>query len=151
MRVGLIGCGKDKLDRAAPAKELYTGPFFKLTKRWITHPGRVDEWGILSAKHGLVLPDEVVSPYDVTLSGMPRTKILKWAAMVHEQLMSRWGKEAIYMILAGASYKSAVFEMPQVEDVIQHWTDVRKARGMRRPHMSIGVIKKYIIEGRGFY
>lgn len=29
-----------------------------------------DQWAILSAKHGLIDPDKVIEPYDVTLSTM---------------------------------------------------------------------------------
>ena len=54
------------------------------------------------------------------------------------------------MILAGADYRLALDEMTMVEDVIVHWTEMRRLRGMRRPQMGIGVIKKYMVEDRGF-
>lgn len=151
MRVGLIGCGKEKLSHAAPAAELYTGPFFSLCKKWISKPGRVDEWGILSAKHGLVLPSQVIEPYDLTLDRMGQKAQKKWAESTHEQLLEQWGSDhIIYMILAGSYYRTALYKMPMVEDAISHWTEMRRLRGMGKPHMGIGVIKKYILEDRSF-
>lgn len=29
MRIGLVGCGKTKLDNAAPARDIYTSPLFR--------------------------------------------------------------------------------------------------------------------------
>ena len=153
MRVGLIGCGKLKLDHAAPAQDLYVGPFFKLCKQWITKPGRVDEWGILSAKHGLLLPDQVTEPYDLSLDKLSFQQRVGWSNTVRYQLIRRWGQPngVIYMILAGALYRAALNNMPMVEDVIQCWTDWRKAKGMRRPQMGIGVIKQYLKRDEGYY
>lgn len=65
----VVGCGKSKLSSAAKACELYTG---SLTRARIEYakeaaPGA---WAIASAKHGLVMPDQVVEPYDATLSNL---------------------------------------------------------------------------------
>lgn len=151
MRVGLIGCGKEKLPHAAPASELYTGSFFTLSKQWISKPGRVDEWAILSAKHGLVLQDQVIKPYDLALHALDYKERVIWGRKVHEQLLRKWGDRVIYMILAGAHYRTALDRMPMVEDVIQCWTNWRKMSGMRRPQMGIGVIKQYMKRDEGFY
>lgn len=150
MRVGLISCGAEKLPHAAPAAELYVGQYFRLCRTWISSPGRCDEWGILSAKHGLVMPSQVIDPYDLSLAELGEEERRTWAKGVHEQLLTRWGEGAIYLILAGEHYRAAVSRMPMVEDVIDHWTRMRKARGMRKPRMGIGVIKKYLIENRAF-
>jgi hypothetical protein len=151
VRVGLIGCSAEKLSDPAPARLLYCGPFFKLTMQWISKPGRVDEWGILSAKHGLVLPDQVIEPYDLHLDRLDYKERVVWGNKVRHQLELQWGvNNTIYMILAGAHYRVALDKMPMVEDVIRHWTEMRRLRGMKRPQMGIGVIKKYVKEDRGF-
>ena len=150
MRVGLIGCGAAKVEQAAPAAELYTGPFYRLCRQWMTKPGRVDEWGILSAKYGLVLPETVIEPYDLALKHLHYRELCRWREQVHEQLMRQWGAQVIYMVLAGDRYCSALSRMPMVEDVIAHWTNMRKLNGMRRPQMGIGVIKRYLLEDRSF-
>ena len=60
--IGLIGCGARKLSTAAPARDLYTGPLFLAARAYVEV--RCERWGILSAKHGFLDPDEVVEPYD---------------------------------------------------------------------------------------
>jgi hypothetical protein len=151
VRVGLIGCGKEKLSHPAPASDLYTGQFFKLCKQWISKPGRVGEWGILSAKHGLVLPDQELEPYELSLNSVTPDELLGWYNMVRDQLLKQWGREVIYMVLAGSRYRQAAATMPMVEDVIWHWTEMRRAHGMRRPQMGIGVIKRYLKNDEGYY
>jgi hypothetical protein len=158
MRIGLISCGKEKLDHAAPAQDLYTGSYFRLCKQWISkrtgEHGRCDEWAILSAKYGLVMPDQVIEPYDLALSDLPRLKRERWEDWVLEQLMDKWGETVIYMVLMGHDYKHVVkSNMPMVEDVIECWTQWRRDRGMtnRRAAMSIGLIKQALKEDRGYY
>jgi hypothetical protein len=151
VRIGLISCSKQKLDHPAPAQELYQGQLFKLSKKWIS--SRCDEWAILSAKHGLVLPDQVIAPYDVTLSGYTEDQRRTWRNLVGDQLATTWGREAVYMVLAGAEYRAALRYMPMVEDVIECWTQWRRDQGMTRSRaaMGIGLIKKALKEDRGYY
>lgn len=156
MRVGLIACCKKKLDHAAPARELYQSPLFQLSAQWMekrTSQWGMLEWGILSAKHGLVMPHQVLEPYDLCLADLPKLQKERWADMVHEQLVDKWSEDAIYMILMGAEYKRALSQMRRVEDVIECWTQWRIDKGMtrRRAAMSIGLILKALKEDRGYY
>lgn len=48
----VIGCGKAKLDRAAPARELYTGSLFRMARRYAVASKR--PWVILSGAHGII-------------------------------------------------------------------------------------------------
>lgn len=61
----LIGCGGLKLDRPAAACELYTGPLFRAARTHAEASGV--PWAILSARHGLVMPADVIEPYDTRL------------------------------------------------------------------------------------
>lgn len=67
--VVLVPCGSAKLDRRAPAGELYTGALHRSARRAAAR--YVDELGarvlILSAAHGLVALDTELDPYDVTV------------------------------------------------------------------------------------
>lgn len=66
--VVVIPCGRQKLDRAAPAGELYVGSMHREARR---AADRLTESGgtvlILSAKHGLIGFDTVIEPYDMTI------------------------------------------------------------------------------------
>ena len=74
-----IGCCKTKLDHAAPAKLLYNSALFKYAYQYAEY--RADFIYILSAKYGLVLPEQIIEPYDQTLS----ENDIQWAKRVIEQ------------------------------------------------------------------
>lgn len=76
----LVGCGKLKLPHAAPSKDLYIGPLFKKARAYAELVG--DEWAILSAKHGLVLPGTVIEPYDETMDQKTKVGRTFWGTTV---------------------------------------------------------------------
>lgn len=71
---------------------------------------------MLSAKHGLVHPDEVLEPYDMRLGTNHRTSppIHEWAARVRQQLSAELaGTENLKLVaLAGEQYRYAVYRGP---------------------------------------
>ncbi|WP_366521820.1 DUF6884 domain-containing protein [Herbaspirillum rubrisubalbicans] len=77
MKVALIDRCGPKLSAAAPASQLYRSPVFQKSKRYAEL--HCDEFAILSAKYGLVLADQVIDPYDLTLNGMTAVERRKWA------------------------------------------------------------------------
>ncbi|HZC05096.1 MAG TPA: hypothetical protein VE338_05590, partial [Ktedonobacterales bacterium] len=77
MRIGLVACGKAKLDHTAPANELYTSPLFRKASAYAA--ANYDCWYIFSAKHQLLDPHHVIAPYDVTLKEMDATRRRAWA------------------------------------------------------------------------
>jgi hypothetical protein len=103
-RIGLVGCVKEKRDRAAPAADLYTSTLFVGRRRYVERS--CDEWWILSAEHGLVSPTDVLEPYDVTLNDASRSERRRWAAMVLRQIDERIRLERADVIEchAGANY-----------------------------------------------
>lgn len=72
----VVPCGANKLGWSAPARELYTGSYFRevLAAAELEAAATTDELGIdtrvmiLSAAHGLVDPDTVLAPYDITMT-----------------------------------------------------------------------------------
>lgn len=102
MRVGLVGCGAAKLPHPAPARDLYTGSVFTATSR---HAATAyDSWRILSAKHHLVHPDQLVAPYDETLNGKRRQLRELWADEVARQVRADIPEGAHLFIHAGRNY-----------------------------------------------
>ena len=62
-------------------------------------------WFVLSAKHGLVHPDEVISPYDLTLNTMLVVDRRTWARRVLTELEPYlYGVESV-VFLAGQRYR----------------------------------------------
>ena len=84
MRIGLVSCVKSKLDRAALAEDLYTSALFRGARHTVERS--CDRWYILSALNGLVPPDRVLEPYEVTVSNASVAKRRPWAERVLGEL-----------------------------------------------------------------
>ncbi len=104
-RIGLVGCVKKKTVVPRAAKDLYLSALFLGRQSFVERS--CGEWWILSAKHGLVHPDEVLAPYDVTLKDAGRPARKDWS----EQLLSTIDKRIrpepgdVFEIHAGAEYR----------------------------------------------
>ena len=111
-RVALISCSAQKLDHPASAVELYTSTLFRKAVAYaVTH---CDGWFVLSAKHGLVRPEQVLEPYDQKLTVTPSTVDgrpipTEWAGDVSRALLSEYGViglwETEFVVLAGGVYE----------------------------------------------
>jgi hypothetical protein len=101
---------KQKLDRPAEARDLYTSSLFRKGRAYADAAGC--PWFILSAQHGLVSPTTVVAPYDLRLSATSSEYKHSWGRLVLSQLCdvtpSLQGK--IIEIHAGAVYVGALRE-----------------------------------------
>jgi len=64
----IVPCGGKKLDRPAPAGEMYVGSYHAATRRAAAARGGL--LLILSAKYGLIDPETVIEPYDLRM-GQP--------------------------------------------------------------------------------
>ena len=103
-RVGLVGCVKSKRAIPAPARDLYTSALFKGRRRYVE--ASCDRWFVLSAEHGLVAPDRVLAPYDVTLKGASVGRKREWTTQVIGRLLSELGDfgDRVFEVHAGADY-----------------------------------------------
>lgn len=108
--IGLVGCSSTKLSHPAPARELYTSPLFRKASAYAELT--CESWYILSAKHGLLHPDQVVEPYDVKLGTNARTSPPnhQWADQVREQLAAELADtpHAVLVTLAGVQYQTVL-------------------------------------------
>ncbi len=106
--IGLVGCAAAKLSRPAPARDLYTSQLFRKASAYAE--ANSDHWYILSAKHGLVSPDQMLEPYDMKLGHKSGPPIWDWACMVRDQLETelwRIGEPlAELLVLAGEQYRT---------------------------------------------
>jgi hypothetical protein len=70
---------------------------------------RASSWFIISAKHGLVLPEQVLDPYDLPLASLSSPERKKWAegvwASLHRQIND---KEAEITLLMDDTYADAL-------------------------------------------
>ena len=110
IRVALIQCASKKKSCKAKASELYTSTLFLYGRRYIEkiHP---DKWFILSAKYGLLCPDTVIGPYNVTLNKMRSGERTEWARKVLVELNQHAdSREDHFIILAGKNYREHLLQ-----------------------------------------
>jgi hypothetical protein len=103
-RIVLIGCVATKLDRPAPAAELYCSPLFVKRRAYAEATGY--RWFILSALHGVVEPALTLWPYN---SRLTKPGIPSWATEVRRGLR-RIGLAGgdLLEVHAGADYTDGV-------------------------------------------
>lgn len=104
----LVGCGAAKRDESAPAEDLYTSTYFGLKRRYAEAVG--DGWAVLSAKHGVLRPDELIEPYDETIADVD---VREWRARVCDEIattvrarlpLDATPADATVTLLAGSDY-----------------------------------------------
>lgn len=111
--VGLVSCTKSKLPKEGGpyrARDLYTPSWnYRQMVKYLEDVRQVDEWFVLSAKHGLVDPDEMVEWYNDTLSGAPMARKREWGAEVQAALQARYeGRPVKFVLMAGRDYSECV-------------------------------------------
>ena len=103
----LLGCVSRKLTTRAPAKELYCSSLWRRRRAYAESSGR--PWLILSALHGLVDPDELLDPYDVSLRQLSAAERRAWGERVVEALTKRLTVlDATFEVHAGSHYLTAI-------------------------------------------
>lgn len=101
----VVQCVGQKLKKPAPARELYCSDWFRKARAYVESTGA--PWFILSAKHVLVCPDELVEPYNLSLKMLLPHERDAWAhqiAWLVGRMMKRLGAERV-IALAGEDYR----------------------------------------------
>ena len=93
---------------AAAAKDLYDSALFKKSRAYAERG--FDAWYVLSAKHGLVAPDAVLEPYNLTLNELGVAARRAWADRVLGQLRSHIAAGDSVTFLAGKRYREFLEE-----------------------------------------
>lgn len=116
--IGLVACGKQKRQvDVAPARSLYSSPLFRKSAAYAEQ--RCQVWFILSAKYGLLWPNNLLSPYDQKLD---RTGMASWDEMILDRLREELADvtDPHLVVLAGEQYRGFLsppewpFEVPML-------------------------------------
>lgn len=86
-QIVLVGCVKKKQGCKSLAKNLYISPLWNFRRAYAERLGC--SWYILSAKYGLLVPDDEIEPYDLTLNELPATRCRKWSWQVLDELAAK--------------------------------------------------------------
>jgi cytoplasmic iron level regulating protein YaaA (DUF328/UPF0246 family) len=131
-KIILIACSSRKLNRRAQAKDLYTGPLFKLCWAYALKE-RPDKIYILSALHGLLDPETDIDPYNVALKSPPKLDPSSPVKVLTAKEKKRWGNQVIaalsavtdlrrdeFIVLAGKEYiKPLADNLSHLRDPLQ--------------------------------
>jgi hypothetical protein len=104
----LVSCASEKQDFTCRADELYTSALF--TKSVAYAKKHADLWFILSAKYGLVFPEQILNPYDVTLRKKGASERKLWAGRVFEELLPYLSAGDSVVFLAGKAYRQYLID-----------------------------------------
>ncbi len=85
------------------ARDLYRSDWFIKARAYVEAQNA--EWFILSAKYGVVHPEQLIHPYDVTLNNMSAEERQAWAREVVDQLRTKCGRGDRVIFLAGQRYR----------------------------------------------
>ena len=101
----LVSCGKRKSDTLCKAKDMYNSFRFQQLKSIGESYGF--KWYIMSAKYGLLSPETVIEPYDLSLGSCSLEYKQKWAKNVVDNLKV-YNKDTLFIVLADAEYSKYV-------------------------------------------
>jgi hypothetical protein len=102
--VYLVACTSRKALYPGSAKNIYRSPLFE-GSRWLAEK-RSERWFVLSAKHGLLNPDQMIDPYDESLYGLDEKQLGLWASKVFNQLKQFLHPGSRVVFLAGDRYRT---------------------------------------------
>ena len=104
----LVSCVWPKRATAALAKDLYRSAWFLKARACAESAGSY--WFILSAKYGLVHPDEMIEPYEMTLDTMGVAERRNWSRRVQQQMDERMPDASLIVVLAGQRYREFLMD-----------------------------------------
>jgi cytoplasmic iron level regulating protein YaaA (DUF328/UPF0246 family) len=104
-RIVLISCVSKKMPYKAKAKGLYISTLFKLNFKYAKSLNP-DKIFILSAKYGLLNPEQEIEPYNETLNTKSTQEIKNWSQKVLIDLKKQTDFENDeFIFLAGTKYR----------------------------------------------
>lgn len=101
--VYLVSCVSQKRAWECVASDLYVSDWFCKVRRYAEASGC--SWFILSAEHGLVQPNRVIAPYELTLNTMGVADRRAWAKRVAQNLAQAVPNLSHVVFLAGFRYR----------------------------------------------
>ena len=100
--IGLVACCKKKLSVPSRAENIYISPLFRYASLYCKQQYKA--WFILSAKYGLLVPDEFIGPYNLTLQDKTKLERQEWGEKVLERLRTMNLQSEIFCLHAGRLY-----------------------------------------------
>lgn len=100
----LVPCSSQKAEERCQSQDLYTSQYFKSCRAYAE--AYAYKWFILSAKYGIIAPDQQIDPYDLKLSSLSAPEIANWALKIFDNIRRiRHARDCSIIIVGGAIYR----------------------------------------------
>jgi hypothetical protein len=103
----LIACSKSKATTTTTARQLYRGDLFRKSVAYAEELGA--RWFVLSARYGLLHPETICDPYELTLAELTPLERLQWGERVAYALPN-----GPLVFLAGKLYREPILASPMM-------------------------------------
>lgn len=101
----LVSCGRRKSNVACEAQDMYNSYRFQRLKTIANTIGL--RWYIISAKHGILSPNEIIEPYDLCLTSCTDEYKQDWAKQALNKLFV-FNKDTQFVVIADAHYSQRI-------------------------------------------
>lgn len=112
----LICCASRKRPSSCPARLLYDeSTLFRYSRDYVesySYP-----YCILSAKYGLLEPDTVISPYNLTLLNFDTDAHIEWSERVFKQLMENYPNVKKLHLYTGNAYEKYLIPLLEANGI----------------------------------
>lgn len=112
MEVAVINCGADKQYKKCKAKDLYTGSLFVASRKYVESVYG-NNYCILSAKYHVLMPDDIIEPYDMFLGNFKKQEKEEWWKISVDQLLNKFPENTVYHFYAGQDYIKGILPILQ--------------------------------------
>jgi hypothetical protein len=114
--LGLISCTKKKQNYRCKASEMYSASdLFRKAYAYATK--KYDSVAILSTKYGLLLSDEEIEPYDLTLNDTSSPEVKEWSEKVFRQMKSKMKIQEFGKVFFHTGKRYREHLIPKLEDL----------------------------------
>ncbi len=93
--LAIISCGAKKKSIPAKARDLYEGNLYKAALSFVERIGF--NFVIISAKHAILSPDQVVAPYEMRVDQMSKDQYRLWSLRVVDALKKLSPEKIIWL------------------------------------------------------
>ncbi len=137
----LVSCTGQKRDAIAPARDLYMrSRWFRAARAYVEHAVEREPdgaaWAIVSAAHGLLMPGEIIAPYNRHVGQLTQRERAVWAGGIDLNFAGGGifcrPHPARVVLLAGAAYCDLLVPMLQARQI-----------RVERPLQSLGIGQQY--------
>lgn len=114
----LVSCSKKKSPATkCAARDMYTSTLFRLSKKYVGQK----EWYILSAKYGLLHPDDIITTYDVSFDDLNKQQKEEWTCRVAADLIRMMHTDKEVCFLCGGMYSKRLGEVLEESGFRTHY------------------------------